>query len=524
MNHKTTNTSTARMKALCVGLALAASTTVPAFAHAAKSASTTAQQRTEAHFRTVKAQPPELWAFLKDMPKGGDLHSHLSGAIYAESMIGWAVEDGLCVDTKTLSVVNPPCDAAPGLVAAKDAQADSVLYRRTIDAWSMRNAQTSGLSGHDQFFDTFGKFGGANKNRNGDMLAEVAARASAGNVSYLELMLTPGGSEVSKVAAKAGWNDDFSKMRAAMLENGMPDAAKAAAGELARANARKTELLRCGTPQASPGCAVTVRYLYQVLRGLPKEIVFAQMLAGFELASRGGGADSQVVGLNLVMPEDAVVPMRDFSLHMRLLDYLHSVYPKVQVTLHAGELAPGLVPPEGLRFHIRDSIALGHATRIGHGVAIMQEDDAVGLLKRMARDKIMVEICLTSNTGILGVSGTQHPLSAYLKYGVPTALATDDEGVSRSEMTHEYVRAVQEQAISYRQFKTMARNSLQYAFVEGEALWKDVERLSPVAACAGNRPGVASANARCEKYLAQNPKAKLQWQLEDALVRFERRF
>jgi adenosine deaminase len=216
--------------------------------------------------------------------------------------------------------------------------------------------------------------------------------------------------------------------------------------------------------------------------------------------------------------------MRDFSLHMRLLDYLHSVYPKVQVTLHAGELAPGLVPPEGLRFHIRESIERGHATRIGHGVDIMQEDDAVALLKRMARDKIMVEICLTSNTGILGVSGTQHPLATYLKYGVPTALATDDEGVSRSEMTHEYVRAVQEQNISYRQLKTMARNSLQYAFVEGGALWKDVEGLSPVAACVGNRPGVASANARCENYLEQSPKARLQWQLEDALAKFERRF
>lgn len=301
----------------------------------------------------------------------------------------------------------------------------------------------------------------------------------------------------------------------------MPEAAQSAADELNRANARKAEILRCGTPQAEPGCAVTVRYLYQVLRGLPKEIVFAQMLAGFELASR---TDTQVVGLNLVMPEDALVPMRDFSLHMHLLDYLHSVYPKVQVTLHAGELAPGLVPPEGLRFHIRDSIALGHATRIGHGVAVMQEDDAVGLLKTMARNKIMVEICLTSNTGILGVSGARHPLSVYLKYGVPTALATDDEGVSRSEMTHEYVRAVQEQNVSYRQLKTMARNSLHYAFVEGAPLWKNMDRLSPVAACRGNTPGSKRTTSRCQAYLEQNPKARLQWQLEDALTAFERKF
>ena len=512
---------TTTLKTLCMGVALTACMTLPAFGQSKPTAS--AQQRTEAHFRTIRAQPPELWAFLKDMPKGGDLHSHLSGAIYAESMVGWAVEDGLCVDPKTLSVVKPPCDPALGQMAAKDAQLDGVLYRRLIDAWSMRNAATSGLSGHDQFFDSFGKFGLSNKNRTGDMLAEVAARASAGQVSYLELMLTPGGSGVGKVAAKAQWNDDFGAMRAAMLESGMPEAAQAAADELNRANARKAEILRCGTAQAAPGCAVTVRYLYQVLRGLPKEIVFAQMLVGFELASRGG-ADTQVVGLNLVMPEDALVPMRDFSLHMRLLDYLHSVYPKVQVTLHAGELVPGLVPPEGLRFHIRESIALGHAKRIGHGVAVMQEDDAVGLLKAMARNKVMVEICLTSNTGILGVSGAQHPLSAYLKYGVPTALATDDEGVSRSEMTHEYVKAVQEQNVSYRQLKTMARNSLHYAFVEGAPLWKNMDRLNPVAACSGAMPGSKRTTARCQTYLEQNPKARLQWQLEDALTAFERKF
>jgi hypothetical protein len=511
--------NTTILKSLCMGVALAASLSAPTFAQAKPGLGP--QQRTEAHFRTIRAQPPELWAFLKDMPKGGDLHSHLSGAIYAESMIGWAVEDGLCVDPKTLTVVKPPCDPTLGQVAAKDAQLDGVLYRRLIDAWSMRNAATSGLSGHDQFFDSFGKFGLSNKSRTGDMLAEVAARASAGQVSYLELMLTPGGSGVGKVAAKAQWNDDFGTMRAAMLEGGMPAAAQAATDELKRANARKAEILRCGTPQAAPGCAVTVRYLYQVLRGLPKEIVFAQMLAGFELASR---ADTQVVGLNLVMPEDALVPMRDFSLHMRLLDYLHSVYPKVQVTLHAGELVPGLVPPEGLRFHIRESIALGHASRIGHGVAVMQEDDAVGLLKTMARNKVMVEICLTSNTGILGVSGAQHPLSAYLKYGVPTALATDDEGVSRSEMTHEYVKAVQEQNVSYRQLKTMARNSLHYAFVEGAPLWKDVDRLSAAPACAGSRPGATKTTARCQTHLEQSPKARLQWQLESALTAFERKF
>ncbi len=506
------------LKSLLFGVGLAVCLILPA--HSGTSAARLAQARAEAHFRMVRLQPPLLWAFLKDMPKGGDLHSHLSGAIYAESMIGWASEDGLCVDTKTLVVMKPPCDEAMGQVAAKNAQTAPLLFRRMIDAWSMRNPSTSGLSGHDLFFDSFDKFGATTKNRKGDMLAEVAARASAGRVSYLELMHTPALSDVFKVAAKTGWNDDFGKMRMDLLENGLPEAIQAASNELSGAIVNQRDILRCGTAQAVPGCEVTVRYLYQVLRGLPKEIVFAQMLIGFELAQH----NPDVVGLNLVMPEDALVPMRDFSLHMRLLDYLHGLYPNVQVTLHAGELVPGLVPPEGLRFHIRDSINLGHAKRIGHGVAVMQEDDAVDLLKKMGRNKTMVEICLTSNSGILGVSGAQHPLLTYLKYGVPVALATDDEGVSRSEITREYVKAVEVQKVDYRQLKTMTRNSLHYAFVEGSPLWQDLDRLRPVAACAGNQPGTKKKSDRCQSYLEQNTKARLQWELENSFVKFESRF
>ena len=136
--------------------------------------------------------------------------------------------------------------------------------------------------------------------------------------------------------------------------------------------------MHCGTAGATPGCKVTQRYLFQVLRGLPKEIVYAQMLLGFELAM----ADPRFVGLNMVMPEDYYVPMHDFPLHMRMMQYLHSQYPSVHVTLHAGELVEGLVPPEGLRFHVRDSVEMAGAERIGHGVDAINETSSVELLER----------------------------------------------------------------------------------------------------------------------------------------------
>ena len=93
--------------------------------------------------------------------------------------------------------------------------------------------------------------------------------------------------------------------------------------------------------------------------------------------------------------------MRDFPLHMRMLRYLHEVYPRVHIALHAGELVEGLVPPEGLRFHVHDSIEIGHAERIGHGVDIADETHATDLLREMALRRILVEVCLTAVTKFL---------------------------------------------------------------------------------------------------------------------------
>ena len=277
------------------------------------------------------------------------------------------------------------------------------------------------------------------------------------------------------------------------------------------------ETLHCGTPKADPGCNVTVRFLYQVLRGFPREQVFAQILLGFELAQ----SDPRFVGLNLVMPEDWYVPMHDFDLHMRMMDYLHSVYPKVHITLHAGELAMGLVPPAGLRFHIRESVEKGHAERIGHGVSVMYEEKPIELIEELARKNVMVEICLTSNDLILGISGANHPLPTYRKYGVPVALATDDQGVSRADMTQEYVKAATAYPLTYSDLKNIARQSLEHSFLPGKSLWDDTKTFRKINMCAGDRPATAPNSGACKKFVAENEKAREQWKLETAFAEFE---
>ncbi len=147
-----------------------------------------------------------------------------------------------------------------------------------------------------------------------------------------------------------------------------------------------------------------------MLRANPPEQVFAQTLLGFETVQASMDAkDDTWVGINFVQPEDGYISMRDYTLQMKMVGYLHSVYPDVHISLHAGELAPGLVPPEGLRFHIRQAVELGHAERIGHGVDVMYEDKPAGSAEGAGAEHVMVEINLSSNEGILGIEGDAHP-------------------------------------------------------------------------------------------------------------------
>ena len=474
--------------------------------------------RTERYMEGIRKDPNLLLAFLREMPKGGDLHNHLSGAIYAETLIDWAAAHDACVDPKTLYLSAPPCGMEKSTVPAKNALSDPVLYRSMVDAFSMRNWELSGQSGHDHFFDSFDKFGAATHGNTGSMLAETAARAASQGEIYQELMLTPTGPEFAAVVQKSPWdeNNDPVKMRETLIANGMDGAVLAARKQIDEAEAERNKILRCGTSQADPGCQVAQRYLFQVLRGLPKNIVFAQMVCAFETVM----ADPRVVGLNLVMPEDYYIPMHDFRLHMQLLSYLHGVYPKVHIALHAGELVEGLVPPEGLSFHVRESVEVAHAERIGHGVDIMNETHPLDLMREMAQRKIMVEICLTSNDVILGVRGPRHPLRDYIRAGVPVALATDDEGVSRSDMTHEYLKGAEEQDLTYAQLKKMARTSIEHAFLPGDSLWSDGSNFVMVKACATDR-SAAKVSDTCQKLLDSSEKARLQWRLESQFRDFE---
>jgi adenosine deaminase len=437
-------------------------------------------------------------------------------------------EDGLCVDqiakafTKSQPVFagsepHPVCEA--GDVPAADVPNKQRLYDALVDSFSMRGfVPSEGVTGHDHFFATFAKFGGTDPRHTGDFLDEVATRAAAQNEQYLELMETPTWNRLNTITKDMAWREDLGSLRDELLAKGLAEDVPAARAFWDQAEAIRMQRERCGSQDEAPACKVEARYIYQVFRNTTKELVFAQTVFGFELAA----ADPRVVAINFVGAEDDHISMTDYATQMRMVGFLRAPYPKVHVSLHAGELAPGLVPPEGLCCHVRLAVDEAKSERIRHGVDIMYEDRPDELLQDMAAKHVLVEINLTSNDVILGVVGKEHPFRTYRKFGVPVALSTDDEGVSRIDLTHEYVRAVETYALTYADLKELVRNSLEYSFLAGGSLWDNGGAYARVvSACGSDIPGADKPSPPCASLLAGSDKAKQQWELERRFQAFE---
>jgi adenosine deaminase len=100
----------------------------------------------------------------------------------------------------------------------------------------------------------------------------------------------------------------------------------------------------------------------------------------------------------------------------------------LKVTVHAGE-ADG---PKS----IWQAIEVLGATRIGHGVAAIQDQNLMHYLKQ---HNIGLEVCLTSNyqTGTY-IDTASHPIKQFIAQGLNVSLNTDDPGVSNITIQDEY--------------------------------------------------------------------------------------
>ncbi|MBL4836352.1 MAG: hypothetical protein JKY34_02135 [Kordiimonadaceae bacterium] len=458
-----------------------------------------------------------LRQLMQAFPKGGDLHSHLTGAVYAESFIEWAAEDGLCADmaVPALKFKAEATCADSGWITAAEAQADDNKRRALINALSTRSyVPTLNWSGHNDFFDTFANMA-TSPTRFGDSLAEVALRAGRQNILYLELMETLVLPELFPLVGGVKLSGDVAADYKLLMEGkfgaALPTLLATIKGRLKTGLAKKDKLLGCDTNAKAVGCDVEIRLLHQVIRSLEPANVFAQIILGWHAMA----AEDMLVGLNLVAPEDGHVALRDYTQHMQMIDYLYKTLGEQNVTLHAGELTLGLVRPKQLRFHMWQALELGHAKRLGHAIDVVYEHEAEKLIKKLLDDDIMIEINLTSNDVILGVSGNDHPLVLYRDMEVPYAISTDDEGVSRIDLTHEYMRLHKDFNAPYFELRHSSRNSLTYSFLPGTSLWKSADCVAQL-----KKPG--SENEKCAAFLKGSKKAQLQWELEMRLWDFEK--
>jgi adenosine deaminase len=473
-----------------------------------------AQAGIQSHFNQIKKDPNALYEFLKRMPKGGELHYHLSGGAYPETLIELASKGNYCVNEKTFMVTNNTgfCDG----ITTKELMNQPNSYAQTVKEWSLKEFVPGVESAHDHFFNTFLKLGSLVFDYRPELVTSVIKRAANQQELYLELMILPDNAKASQFGNLIQNDTSLEQKRKRLLANTefqKNNEHTVLEAELILKKARHE--LGCDKNKEAPNCQVTLKFLYYSLREQPFDNLFAQTLNAFEAVAKSQKNNGSLVGVNLVQSEDGLISLRDYSKHMNMYRYLHELYPQVNISLHAGELTPELVPPENLNDHIYEALMIGQAQRIGHGVDIAHEQEANAILNYMAKEHKPVEINLISNQRILNVSGKNHPLNYYLAHHVPVVLSTDDEGVLRTDLTAQYVEAVLNHGLDYPTLKQINRNALTYAFAPGKSIWAQAEKAQLVPECKELQ------STTCKQFLKTSEKAQLQWKLEQQLSAFE---
>ena len=412
-------------------------------------------------FELAKRSTPELISFVRRMPKGADLHNHLGGATYAQFLMRSARDAGRLYDTQADRFVT---EAGEHTVTFEEFVTNPVLVSAFRDAVSIRGWMGEGGNGHDAFFKSFRHLTGTGRTVP-DMLAEVIARNHYQNVMHLELMVTVAPDEVLPRFLQASGGLDIADLPASLAPYrplfGDADVKRAFTQQLDRWERAAAVILE-REHGLSWDDAPTVRYVPQLDRVGSLDRFFGAAV----LFMSGIAADPRIAALNIVAPEDLPTSRWQFDAHMSILDYLWRELGEPPITLHAGELSLRESPVEPMQDRIRRSIVEGHARRIGHGVSVAWERDVIGLLEYMRDYGVLVEVIPTSAEVILGKSGIDHPFYLYRSAGVPMCISTDDEGVSRSNLTMEYVKMVRAYDLSYRELLGMSRNCLHYAFMD----------------------------------------------------------
>lgn len=383
----------------------------------------------------------DLYRLLWALPKGGDLHNHLTLSLRPEALFEKATDARRpayvpfyarmrylgCPDSVQpfLSFHTIPQWAVKRMSECAQGEYTPLekLTGEQKAAWLSAMKMDQPQEGREEFFEALV----ARRQpmaRNLDLLFNVVAehlkeRAAEG-LRYLETQFVP-------------VNGQDGEGRPIPLERGVG----MTRALLAREDIRRLNL--------------AVRFQFILIRFNPE--AERSMEAGYEFVSRNRDL---WVGVNFAGRED-----NDKGHAGRFLETvrkLRRTYPDVHLSLHAGETtAPGR--------QVRDTLLLG-AERIGHGINLLSDPDT---LLWMRGGRVLVETSLISNRLLQYTPDlAAHPFPELLRTGVPVCLNTDDPGAWDSNFTDEYFTAVKTYNLTWNEIVELGRMSLRHSFAEPE--------------------------------------------------------
>jgi adenosine deaminase len=447
--------------------------------------------QTGKYLESIQSKEVFLRQFFAEMPKGGDLHNHLTGSVYAETYYDIACMDSLYVDTLSGRLYSKKDTSSIHIIRLLPDYINSrhMLKVKLVDQWSIRNfhSYNRNIPQDEHFFNAFGLFGAATGNHMVALINELKQRALHENVQYLEIMGTS--PSVSDKKMDSIFNtENYYKNTNKKLLDAIQSADTARIRSVIDSTIKtweqniawKNEGIVYGKfidsldASSIADTNLVTRYLAYASRKSEPLTVLAQLHIGFVASNK---AASKVVGVNIVSAENSEISMLHYTTHMLMFAVLKEKYPQVKASLHAGELTLGLVKPEDLGRHISQAVYIAKADRIGHGLDVAFERSSASLLKYMQENFIPVEINLTSNEFILGVKDNEHPLPLYVKTKVPLVISTDDAGILRTNLAEQYVLLVRRYGLEYSQIKQLVCNSIKYSFLKENEKQRLMEKL-----------------------------------------------
>lgn len=399
-------------------------------------------------FETFKQQasPGQLYNFLYLLPKGGDLHHHLSGSNFSE----WWFE------LATNQQINGGYVYYTQLYANSCQAENSIEYKGLDNFLSFRNIQHSHYMQLSECEKSQYK-----------LLSDVSAAEKLGWYNSIRLDKETEGRNEFFEKHWSRLNDLMNNpyIQAEMLVMNMRAFGKEGllyletqlgARDMLRADGtlfqpeQVVNIYRQRLAQKDAlNSGVTARLQYTLLRFTPDAEQQLEWIYRFVDQHR-----DIYVGINMAGRED-----NDKGYPLRFLPTLRKLrrtLPAIDLSIHAGEV-------DEPNFHVRDTLLLG-ATRIGHGVNLIDDPQT---LMQLRNGQTLVEINLVSNLLLEYVQEyQQHPFPEYLRTGIPVALSTDDRGMWDSTMTDEYYVAVKEFNLSWQELIKLGENSLQFSFVD----------------------------------------------------------